>query len=226
MWRIDAVIIAPYPPPMSLTETSTGRPRAFSDVVETLGTRPAPKLCLGEIVEAFGDRAFGPVIFFFALINMLPWPPGGTTLTGAPLLLLSMELALGRDSLWIPRWLERIAIDRATFRKLSGRFRKPLHLTERLARPRLYFLTGGLGQGLIGLACVFLSVVLVLPVWGGNLLPAVAIGVFALGVMQRDGLAALIGWALTGATVAVLFLAWTLIVASVEHGMRWIERIF
>ena len=211
---------------MSLTETSTGRPRAFSDVVETLSTRQGAKLCLGEIVEAFGDRAFGPVMFFFALINMLPWPPGGTTLTGAPLLLLSMELALGRDSLWIPRWLERISVDRATFRKLSARFRKPLHLTERLARPRLYLLTGGLGQGLIGLACVFLSVVLVLPVWGGNLLPAVAIGFFSLGVMQRDGLATLIGWTLTAATVAVLFLAWTLIVASVEHGMRWIEYIF
>lgn len=211
---------------MTLTETSTGRPRAFSDVVETLGTRPGQKLCLGEIVEAFGDRAFGPVMFFFALINMLPWPPGGTTLTGAPLLLLSMELALGRDSLWVPAWLERIAVDRATFRKMSGRFRKPLHLTEKLARPRLFFMTGGLGQGLIGLACVFLSVVLVLPVWGGNLLPAVAIGFFSLGVMQRDGLAALTGWVLTGATVAVLFLAWALIVASVEHAIRWFGHLF
>lgn len=211
---------------MTLTETSTGRPRAFSDVVDTLGARPGAKLCLGEIVEAFGERAFGPVMFFFALLNMLPWPPGGTTLTGAPLLLLSMELALGRDSLWMPGWLERVSVDRATFRKLSARFRKPLHLTEKLARPRLYFMTGGLGQGLIGLACVFLSVVLVLPVWGGNLLPAVAMGFFSLGVMQRDGLAALIGWLLTGATVAVLFLAWTLIVASVEHGMRWIGHLF
>lgn len=211
---------------MSLTEISTGRPRAFSDVVETLGTRPGEKLCLGEIVEAFGDRAFGPVMFFFALLNMLPWPPGGTTLTGAPLLLLSMELALGRDSLWIPRWAERIAVHRQTFRKLSGRFRTPLKLTERLARPRLYVLTGGLGQGLIGLACVFLSVVLVLPVWGGNLLPAVAIGFFSLGVMQRDGLAVLIGWLLTAGTVAVLFLAWALIVAAVEHGLRWFGHLF
>jgi hypothetical protein len=211
---------------MTLTETSTGRPRAFSDVVEALGARKGAKLCLGEILEAFGERASGPVIFFFALINMLPWPPGGTTLTGAPLLLLSMELALGRDSLWLPGWLERVSVDRATFRKLSGRFRKPLHLTEKLARPRLYFLTGGLGQGLVGLACVFLSVVLVLPVWGGNLLPAVAIGIFAVGIMQRDGLAVLVGWLLTGATVAVLFLAWTLIVAGIEHGLRWIGHIF
>lgn len=211
---------------MSLTETSTGRPRAFSDVVEMLGARAGAKLTLGEIVEAFGDRAFGPVMFFFALINMLPWPPGGTTLTGAPLLLLSMELALGRETLWIPRWAGRASVNRQTFRKLSGRFRKPLKLTERLARPRLYFLTGGLGQGLIGLACAFLSAVLVLPIWGGNLLPAIAIGVFSLGVMQRDGLAVLIGWTLTAASIAVLFLAWTLIVASFEHGVRWIGHLF
>lgn len=210
---------------MSLIETSTGRPRAFSDVLEKLAARREETLCLGEIVDAFGDRAFGPVMFFFALINMLPWPPGGTTLTGAPLLLLSLELAWGRDTLWIPRWAERISVHRATFRKLIRRFLKPLRWTESVARPRLFFLTGGFGQGMIGLACLFLSAVLVLPIWGGNLLPAVAIGFFSLGVMQRDGLAALLGWILTGATVAVLFLAWTLIVASFNAGWRWIEAV-
>ena len=207
---------------MTLIQTSTGRPRAFSQVVETIGLRRGEKLCLGEVVEAFGDRAFGPVMFFFALINMMPWPPGGTTLTGAPLLLLSMELAWGRDELWVPRWAERIAVKRATFRKLNGRFQRGLTLTERLSRPRLHFLTAPFAQGLIGLACLFLSIVLVLPVWGGNLLPAVAIGFFSLGVMQRDGLAVIVGWLLTGVTVAVLFLAWRLIVASATYGMDWI----
>jgi hypothetical protein len=210
---------------MTLIQTSTGRPRTFSEVVEKLGERSGEKLCLGEVVEAFGDRAFGPVMFFFALVNMMPWPPGGTTLTGAPLLLLSMELAWGRDELWVPRWSERMAVRRSTFRKLSGRFQPGLKLTERLSRPRLHFLTGPFGQGLIGLACVFLSVVLVLPIWGANLLPAVAVGFFSLGVMQRDGLAVIMGWLLTGATVAVLFLAWRIIVAGISHGMDWIGRL-
>ena len=209
---------------MTLIETSTGRPRAFSDVLTLLSSRSGEKLCLGEVVEAFGDRAFGPVMFFFALINMLPWPPGGTTLTGAPLLLLSLELALGRDRLWIPRWAERVSVSRTTFRKLSGRFMKPLRWTETVARPRLYFLTGGFGQGLIGLACLFLSAVLVLPIFGGNLIPAVAIGFFALGVMQRDGLAVLLGWLTTAASIAILFLAWKLIVAGFEHGLDAVQR--
>lgn len=210
---------------MTLIQTSTGRPRAFSEVVEKLGERRGETLCLGEVVEAFGDRAFGPVMFFFALVNLMPWPPGGTTLTGAPLLLLSMELAWGRDELWVPRWSERVAVKRATFRSLSRRFQPGLKLTERLSRPRLHFLTSSFGQGLIGLACVFLSIVLVLPIWGANLLPAVAVGFFSLGVMQRDGLAVIVGWLLTGATVAVLFVAWRLIVAGFEHGLDWIGRI-
>ncbi len=210
---------------MTLTETSTGRPRAFSDVLAILSARPATKLCLGEVVEAFGDRAFGPVMFFFALINMLPWPPGGTTLTGAPLLLLSLELALGRDSLWIPRWAEKVSVNRETFRKLSRRLIRPLKWTEAVSRPRLYFLTGGLGQGLIGLACLFLSAVLVLPIFGGNLIPAVAIGFFSLGVMQRDGLAVLLGWATTAAAITILFLAWKLIVGGFQQGLEALQQL-
>lgn len=210
---------------MTLIETSTGRPRAFSEVMDRLASRPDERLYIGEIIEAFGDRAFGPVMFFFALVNMLPWPPGGTTLTGAPLLILSMELAWGRDSLWLPGWAERASIHRATFRTLSRRFIRPIRWTEGVSRPRLHFLTGRFGQGMVGLACVILSAILVLPVWGGNLLPAVAIGFFSLGVMQRDGIALLIGWALALATAVVLFLAWTLIVAGAEAGWRWISGL-
>lgn len=210
---------------MTLIETSTGRPRAFSDVLTLLASRPGPTLCLGEIVEAFGDRAFGAVMLFFAVVNMMPWPPGGTTLTGAPLLLLSVELAFGRDSLWIPRWADRIAVRRITFARLIRPLMKPIRFSERLSRPRLWFLTGSFGQGLIGVACLLLSAVLVLPVFGGNLVPAIAIGFFSLGVMQRDGLAVLLGWLTAAATVAILFLAWRIIVAGFETGLHWIERI-
>jgi hypothetical protein len=82
-----------------------------------------------------------------------------------------------------------------------------------------------LGQGLVGLACLFLAAVLVLPVWGGNLIPAVAIGLFSLGVMQRDGLAVLLGWLTTAVSVTVLFLAWTLIVAGFQQGVEWLSRL-
>ena len=210
---------------MSLTETSTGRPRRFSDTLERMGAHGGEKLHLGEIVEAFGERAFGAVMLLFAIVNMLPWPPGGTTLTGAPLLFLSAELAWGRDRLWLPRWLGRASVKRDRFRTLSGRLMKIIRFSEALSRPRLYFMTGRLGQGLIGLACLCLSAILVLPVFGGNLIPAVAIGFFSLGIMQRDGLTVLLGWSMTGVTVAVLILAWNLVFAGFTAGFDWFGRI-
>ncbi|OYX57567.1 MAG: hypothetical protein B7Y86_05365 [Brevundimonas subvibrioides] len=210
---------------MSLTETSTGRPRRFSDTLERMGAHGGERLHLGEIVEAFGERAFGAVMLLFAIVNMLPWPPGGTTLTSAPLLFLSAELASGRDSLWLPRWLGRASVKRDRFRTLSGRLMKIIRFSEALSRPRLYFLTGRLGQGLIGLACLCLSAILVLPVFGGNLIPAVAIGFFSLGIMQRDGLAVLLGWIMTGVTVAVLILAWNLVLAGFAAGFDWFGQI-
>lgn len=208
-----------------MTGTAADQARPFSEVIESIGERPGETLCLGEVVETFGQQAFGPVMFLFALINMMPWPPGGTTLTGAPLLLLSFELAIGRDDLWVPRWTERVSVKRPLFRKFNGRLKRWLKLTERLSRPRLSVLTGQVGRVLIGLACTFLSIVLVLPVWGANLLPAVAVGFFSLGVMQRDGLAVILGWLLTGATIAVLFLAWRVIVAAFTQGLEWVGRI-
>lgn len=211
---------------MSLTETSTGRPRRFSDTLEQLGVRGGDRLHLGEIAEAFGERAFGAVMLLFAIVNMLPWPPGGTTLTGAPLLFLSAELAWGRDSLWLPKWLDRASVSRATFRALSGRLMKIIRFSEGLSRPRLYFMTGRLGQALIGLSCLILSAILVLPVFGGNLIPAVAIGLFSLGLMQRDGLIVLLGWIMTGVTVVVLVLAWNLIVAGFTAGADWFGQVF
>jgi hypothetical protein len=63
-------------------------------------------------------------------------------------------------------------------------------------------------------------------VFGGNLIPAVAIGFFSLGIMQRDGLAVLLGWIMTGVTVAVLVLAWNLVIAGFTAGFDWFGRIF
>jgi len=210
---------------VDLTTTSTGRPLRFSDTLERLGSHGGDRLCLGEIVDAFGERAFGAVMLLFAIVNMLPWPPGGTTLTGAPLLFLSAELAWGRETLWLPHWLGRASVSRRTFAKLSGRLMKLIRFSEGLSRPRLYFLTGRLGQGLIGLACVLLSSILVLPVFGGNLLPAIAMGFFSLGIMQRDGLAVLLGWVMTAITAAVLVFAWRLVVAGFQAGAGWFGQV-
>src|SRR5690606_41810814 len=92
-----------------------------------------------------------------------------------------------------------------------------LERVEAVSRPRLTFLFGGVGQRLIGVVCTVLALVLILPIPLGNLLPATAVTVLALALVQRDGLLALLGYGLVAASFGVLVLAVGIIVRGAHH---------
>ena len=67
--------------------------RSFSQVIEELGRKDNPWLYLGELVDAFGERGFGALMLFFGLLNIaIGIIPGTTTILGAPLLLMGLQL--------------------------------------------------------------------------------------------------------------------------------------
>lgn len=187
--------------------------RSFSQVIEDIGAEDDPKLYLGELVNAFGERGFGALMLFFGLLSVaIGIIPGTTTILGAPLLLMGLQLMIRRDQLWLPRWALRRSIERETYRQGVARVLPRLRKMERLSRPRLSIMTSELSEVLIGIATFLLATILVLPIWGGNLVPALIISTFGFGLMQRDGLAILIGWsaiALICVAGLVIWLAWT-----------------
>ena len=97
---------------------------------------------------------------------------------------------------------------------------------ERLTRPRLTILVGEPGQRAIGVACFLLSVVLVLPIWLGNIAPAATIALFSLALVQRDGIAAVLGWVGTAVSVGLLVLAAGVIWAMTERAWEWAVGVF
>jgi hypothetical protein len=48
----------------------------FSQVLRRLADAPEERLSVHNLVEAFGERAFGALMLCVGLLNMLPWPPG------------------------------------------------------------------------------------------------------------------------------------------------------
>lgn len=199
--------------------------RPFSQVVADLGQKADPKLYLGELVNAFGERGFGALMLFLGLLNALPLPPGSTTVLGAPLLLLSLQLLFRFDQLWLPKWALKSAIDRAGYRKASTRVIKPLRWIERLSKPRWPVLTGPVSEVLIGLVCSILAFILVLPIPLGNIAPALTIAVFGFGLTQRDGLVVILAWVGTAICGALLFVAWRLVAAALETAWGWVQNL-
>ena len=166
-----------------------------------------------EIVSALGPRAFGLSIMVIMAPVCLPMPPGVPTVAGVILAFFSIQMILGFKAPWIPKPMRRLKITRAKLLNGIDTLERRLKFIERLAHPRLEFLTRGFGAQAVGVALLALALVLILPIpFLGNLPPAIAAGILGLALAQRDGLMALIGFV---ATIAALAFTWKLAVATV-----------
>jgi len=105
-------------------------------------------------------------------------------------------------------------------RQVFARMIPWLRRMEAVTRPRLGVLVGSIGRRLIGLICTVFAVVLILPIPLGNMLPAAAVSMFSLALVQRDGLAALAGYAIAAAGVSVLALAYNLLVGLARQAFE------
>lgn len=161
------------------------------------------RIAIRNLLDTLGDRALAALLFVFAVPNVVPVPPGTSTILGAPLIFLAAQLALGRRP-WLPAVIADRSMTRADFATLIQRIGPWLARAERLLRPRVVALASPPMEYLVGLVCLLLAVVLVLPVPLGNMLPALAISLLALGIMERDGLWILAGLATSLASAVVV----------------------
>ncbi len=201
--------------------------QTLSDVIESLGHGDDPQLSVAELVQAFGERAFGALILILALMSLFPWPPGGKAVFSAPIILLSLELALRQDKVWLPRWLLKASVSRSVYRKASsGRVMKTIRGVERLSKPRLPIMTGEIADVIVGIVCVFLAIMLALPVPLGDMLPAITLVIFGLALTQRDGLAIIAGAIGTVLCAVYLVLVWATVVEIGGRIIEWLGGLF
>jgi len=194
------------PPTETRDDPASGerRRRRFSEVLRDLAAADRERIAIADILAAFGDRAFGALMLVFAAPNALPTPPGTSSVLGAPLLFITFQLMIGRSVLWLPRLITNRSVARADFARLVDRMAPWLEKAERLLRPRLTILIGPVADRFIGAACLLLAVILFLPIPLGNIVPALAIAAFAIGLIERDGVAVSVGWAATAAAAGIL----------------------
>jgi hypothetical protein len=185
--------------------TPRQRPRRTSHLLRDFVTsHPEPRISLGALRDALGDRGFGVLLFIFALPNLVPVNiPLLSAVLGLPLVLLAAQLTYGRHKPWFPRWLTRQSFPREAFANVVLRSLPYLEGAERLLRPRLAVLLSWTGERLIGLAILILALVLFLPIPFANWLPACAIAIIGLAIVEKDGVAVLVGLAVGVASLAV-----------------------
>jgi hypothetical protein len=147
-------------------------------------------------------------------------PPGVSAILGAPLLFITSQLMMGRRTLWLPKALADRTMSRGDFAALMEKLSPYLTWLERRLRPRFTFLYNRWLDGVTGLVCLTLAIVVFLPIPFGNMLPALAIAAFGLGIAERDGLLGLIGGVATAISLSVLALLSGAMIAAAATFVR------
>jgi hypothetical protein len=192
-------------------------PDRTSEVLGTLAHGEGERVSFGEILLGLRHRAFGFATLVFSLPCCLPMPPGIPTVCGIALVVIALNLIAMRRRLWLPAAIAGKSVARADLERMVARTLPLMKRLERYCKPRLPIVTESVGKVLVGTVIFVLGFIMILPIpFIGNMPPAMAASVIALGMTERDGLIVLIGLVVSVAAVALASAAtWGIIVRVV-----------
>ena len=172
---------------------------------------PDEEITLGWLVDQLNERAFGFMLLILALPCCIPFLYGVPQVASLPLLFISAQLALGRHAPWLPDRLRERTISRERLRSMVVRAAPYLRLYERVSRPRLRFLARSPAANIVGLALMLFSASILTPLPLTNTTPGIAVALAALGFLQCDGLAVILG--------ALLGIVWLSLLITAAFGL-------
>jgi hypothetical protein len=218
----------------ALSETATAdyfRTRSASEILANLDALlKGDRVKLGDMVDALGEAGIGLTILMLALPSFIPVPglPTGVVF-GTALAILALQIMTGADRLLLPRWLRERSLPRGPV-VTGGLWIAPwFRRIEWMLKPRLGLLSGRMAHVVLAIPIFVHAVMILLPIPLGNQLPALAVIVFAFGLIERDGVAVLIGWGLTIVAIAwnsaIVFFGAELSMFLYRWGLEMWERL-
>jgi hypothetical protein len=176
-----------YPSAAGVADESHEHRSVSAILRHVIDSAKGESITLGEIINAFGERAFGLVLILFSLPNCVPAPPGIAGIVGTPVLIFGIQMMLGHKHPWLPKFILRRSVSVAKFKRLIDVAEPRLQKLERLCRPRLTQLFSVFGDRMIGLFAFLVALSVLIPFPGTNFPPSIALVIVSIAVIEEDG---------------------------------------
>jgi len=184
-------------------------PQSVGDILDRLEevAGKEDKVTLGKVVEAMGSRSHGPFLVIPALIDISPVGgiPGLPTVLGAIIILIAVQILIGRKHLWLPGFIERRGISPERTCKATAKLRGVARVTDRWFHGRLPKLTQGPFIRIAAICCIVMALTVppleLFPF--ATTAPMAAIAAFGLALLVRDGALMIVATTLSAGAVAL-----------------------
>lgn len=174
---------------------------------------------VGDLVDKAADAGFG---FLVGILAMIAVPfVGLSTPFGLAIVLIGAQMMIGRTKPWLPKRARKREITMHILDRVAGILARRTRWLARSTRPRwqAFILPRFVGFGVVLLA---LGLALPLPIPGSNLVFLIPIFIYAVGMLERDGLWVLVGHIALLLDIALLFAFGNVVVAVLSRIWHWV----
>ncbi|MBM2577351.1 exopolysaccharide biosynthesis protein [Jannaschia sp. Os4] len=186
------------------------------DIVEGLcaAAREGDPVAVSTIVDHFDRRSIGAFIAVPALLEITPIGgiPGLPTALALFIALMAVQIAIGREDLWLPGFLARRTIHEDKVEAAAEKLRPLTDWMDRHLGRHLVALTKPPMQQAAALMVIVLCLTVpfleIVPF--ASTIPMATIAMFGLGLLTGDGRLMALAWTLSLAALGVAFWAFVL----------------
>jgi hypothetical protein len=189
-------------------ERAADQPEGLAEVLDGLDSSvnrdsQQESVRLGVLLSGVGRRSYGPLLLVIGLFSISPATilPGMTTFVAAIILIIALQMAVGMQRPWLPKAMLTLKVPRKPFFAFLDKARPKVERIDGvLLKERFAFLMAPPFVNLIAL-CVAAAALVTFPlsfIPFAPLGPGLAVVLFGLGMIARDGLWLSLGVALTG----------------------------
>jgi hypothetical protein len=165
-------------------------------------------ITIQTFLNNLGDRVYGLGILLWVLPNCIPMVPGVAGVTGMMIMIMALQMALGRTTPWLPKFIQNRPLPRMKLLEISQRAAPRLRKLEKFIRPRYHFLNNRAMRIFTALVIVVMAFILLLPIpIIGNMPPAWGIALLAMSLIERDGMVMILGMIVSVAATYFMYVA-------------------
>jgi len=187
----------------------------IESVLAEAGSRPVR---FGDLFDRTAERGYGLLMIVLGLPMLIPvLPPGSSTLVGPIYSIFAVQMLLGRPRPWVPARLRTVVLSAATTQALRDRGVPWVRRLERLSRPRWAVVPEKMVLRAAGIMVFLMGVVLLSPLPFLNTLPAIAVMLIGMGLLNRDALFMLAGLGVGAICLVLVGLSAGLIVVMIQR---------
>lgn len=178
------------------------------------------KKTVGSMLDVFDEKSFAFIFLVLMIFPAAPIPTGGLVhLFEIVVIVVSLQLVIGRRELWLPRKLMSVELDKVTREKVLPFLEKRVKFFEKFSKPRFqsaiskkwFRMQLGLIVLLFTLGAFFAP-----PFTGLDTLPSLGVVLIAIGVILDDVVPVILGYIVGFLGLALVGLLGTSILLGIQ----------